>query len=67
MQCVICFEDIKHLGFQCIVCIDGAICDCCYYNNFLNQYPLITLITSMFKVINCPICRTECVEIFVDN
>ena len=64
MDCVICYEPIKDFGFLCRVCVDGAMCDRCFFNGYMTALPLYIFPMIMFKLIKCPVCRTICAEEF---
>lgn len=67
MSCLICLEPIKDIGFECRVCVEGVICDGCFYNKFTESLPLHVFPMIMFKLIKCPICRSVSAEEYVDN
>lgn len=67
MECCICYEIINNIGFLCYKCVDGNICDLCYYNFYLEKYELIITEEEMYKIISCPVCRVLFKEIYVEN
>jgi len=67
MDCCVCYEPINHIGFCCYKCIDGKICDVCYFGKYLYGIMLIELKTEMFKLVPCPVCRQIYKEEYVEN
>lgn len=67
MDCCICYEKIKYNGFICYKCVDGKVCDSCYYGKYLDRFVLIETKLSMYKVVPCPVCRETYKEEYVEN
>ena len=67
MDCCICYETINHTGYNCFKCVDGKICDVCYFGKYLYGFVLIETENSMYKVVPCPVCRQIYKEEYVEN